>query len=708
MSRRILLVPTNHQADLTSTSLGLVRALDEIGVKVGYLKPLAQIQSGRVGRAADLMERVLTNIDVPDSISVQEVERDLARGEDDDLMEKVLAASEEVLNNHDVVIVEGVLPTDEQTYSGRVNHDLAQALDAEVLLVAGVNGTTLQTLVSKVAGAGAFYQVGESSRVTGAFLTSYSPENNSATPDEFRAALDSEGLRLVGIVEEAPHVLWPRVRDIVDDLNPTVVHAGDMDRRIKTTQILAQGVPGCITGLEEGVLAVVPGDRHDAIMAVCLSEMNGIRPAALLMTAGVRPDELVRQLCQPALDSGLPVLLTHESTYSTVNRVMHRDKGIPVDDIERTRMVTDTFGDAIDREWLHSLPSEDAPRRLSPAAFRRELTTKAQKARKRIVLPEGAEPRTVEAAISAQTKGIADCILLAKPEEVQSTAFSRGLVLPEDITIIDPTTIDQKYVDALVARRKHKGMTELKARDELDDTVMLGTMMVHLGEVDGLVSGAVHTTANTVRPALQILGTKPDAKLVSSVFFMCLPDAVVVYGDCAINPDPDAEELADIAIQSADSAAAFGIEPRVAMMSFSTGTSGAGRDVIKVAEATDIVRAKRPDILVDGPLQYDAATTESVAKSKAPDSPVAGRATVFVFPDLNTGNTTYKAVQRSASVISIGPMLQGLSAPVNDLSRGALVEDIEYTIALTAIQAAANEAEKNKQPVTEPQEQAAS
>ncbi|MDO5499469.1 MAG: phosphate acetyltransferase [Propionibacteriaceae bacterium] len=696
MARRILLIPTNHEADLTSTSLGLVHALDEQGAKVGYLKPLAQIVAGRGGQTADLMERVLSNIDVPDSISVQEVERDLSRGEDDDLMEKVLAASEEVLNNHDVVIIEGVLPTEEQTYSGRVNHGLAQALNAEVLLIAGVTKrTTLQTLISKVGGAASFYQVGEDSRVVGVFITGHDPSRNHATRDELEDGLAREGLRLVGVAREAPHTTWPRVRDVAEDLNLTVIHSGDLNRRIKNTQILAQGVPGCIDGIEEGVLAVVPGDRHDAIMAVCLSEMTGIKPAALLMTAGVRPDPAVRQLCQTALDAGLPVLLTTENTFDAVNSVIDRDTAIPVDDDDRTRIVTETFGMAFDQSWLESLPSVDAPRRLSPAAFRRQLTTRAQHARKRIVLPEGAEPRTVEAAFSCHTKGIADCILLATPEEVQATATSRGLSIPDGITIIDPSEVDHRYVDALVERRKHRGMTEIKARDELTDSVMLGTMMVYLGEVDGLVSGAVHTTANTVRPALQVLGTKKDAKLVSSVFFMCLPDDVVVYGDCAINPDPNAEELADIAIQSADSAAAFGIEPRVAMISFSTGTSGAGADVLKVAKATEIVRAKRPDILIDGPLQYDAATTASVAKSKAPESDVAGRATVFVFPDLNTGNTTYKAVQRSASVISIGPMLQGLSAPVNDLSRGALVEDIEYTIALTAIQAAAREAEQS-------------
>ena len=226
------------------------------------------------------------------------------------------------------------------------------------------------------------------------------------------------------------------------------------------------------------------------------------------------------------------------------------------------------------------------------------------------------------------------------------------------------------------------------ADSELQDNVMLGTMMLRLGEVDGLVSGANHTTANTVRPALQVIRTAPDYNLVSSVFFMCLPQQVLVYGDCAVNPDPNAEQLAEIAIQSAESATAFGIPPRVAMISYSTGASGAGADVEKVARATELVRAQRPDLLVDGPLQYDAASVESVGRKKAPDSPVAGKATVFIFPDLNTGNTTYKAVQRSANVISIGPLLQGLARPVNDLSRGALVDDIVYTIALTAIQAA--------------------
>ena len=276
---------------------------------------------------------------------------------------------------------------------------------------------------------------------------------------------------------------------------------------------------------------------------------------------------------------------------------------------------------------------------------------------------------------------------MGDPEEILLIAEQQGVELNDHVTIKNPSKIRSRYIEPMVELRKHKGLKAVMAEEQLEDNVVLGSMMLALDEVDGLVSGAVHTTANTIRPPLQLVKTAPGASLVSSVFFMLLPDQVLVYGDCAINPDPNAEQLADIAIQSADSAAAFGIEPKVAMISYSTGTSGTGADVDKVRQATEIAKQKRPDLVIDGPLQYDAAVMENVARKKAPDSPVAGQATVFVFPDLNTGNTTYKAVQRSADVVSIGPMLQGMRKPVNDLSRGALVDDIVYTIALTAIQA---------------------
>ena len=323
----------------------------------------------------------------------------------------------------------------------------------------------------------------------------------------------------------------------------------------------------------------------------------------------------------------------------------------------------------------------------APEAFCEYLTTKAREANKRIVLPEGNEPRTIQAANICAEKGIATPVLLGNADEIRKVAADLGLTLHDRIEIIDPENSREKYVPRLVELRKSKGLTEDDARKLLADNVYLGTMMIEAQEVDGLVSGAVHTTANTIRPALQIIKTAPGNSIVSSVFFMLLPDQVLVYGDCAINPNPDAPQLAEIAVQSANSAKAFGIDPRVALISYSTGTSGKGPDVDLVTEATRLAQEKAPEFLIDGPLQYDAAVAPDVAAQKAPGSKVAGQANVFIFPDLSCGNCTYKAVQRSAGVISVGPMLQGLRKPVNDLSRGALVEDIVYTIAITAIQA---------------------
>ncbi len=332
-----------------------------------------------------------------------------------------------------------------------------------------------------------------------------------------------------------------------------------------------------------------------------------------------------------------------------------------------------------------------AERKTSQAMFRAGLLQKASKSVKRIVLPEGSEPRTVQAAALAVERGIAVPVLIGKKSEIEAVAKEKGVKLPANIEIIEPSAeLAEKYVPILVELRKSKGMTEEQARAALADNVTLGTMMLKMGEVDGLVSGAIHSTADTLRPALQIIKCAPGVKSVSSVFFMCLPGQTYVYGDCAINLNPTAEELAGIALQCDDTAKAFGLPSRVAMLSYSTINSGKGPDADLVKEATAIAKTARPDMALDGPLQYDAATTPSVGSLKAPGSAVAGKATVFVFPDLSAGNIGYKAVQRSAQgTIAIGPMLQGLAKPVNDLSRGALVEDIVYTIALTAVQAQA-------------------
>ena len=324
---------------------------------------------------------------------------------------------------------------------------------------------------------------------------------------------------------------------------------------------------------------------------------------------------------------------------------------------------------------------------MSPAAFRYKLTELARAANKKIALPEGDEPRTVAAAAAVAKQGIATPVLFGKKETILEVAKQQGVTLNERVEFVDPDEVRENYVARLVELRKSKGMTEQMALEMLKDNVALATMMIERNELDGLVSGAVHTTANTIRPPLQIIKTAPNAKLVSAIFFMLMDEQVYIYGDCALNINPDAEQISEIAIQSADTAKAFGIDPRVAMVTYSTMNSGKGADVDLMREATELVRQKRPDILVDGPLQYDAAVMENVAKQKAPNSPVAGKATVFIFPSLSTGNTVYKAVQRSANLVSIGPMLQGMKKPVNDLSRGALVDDIIYTIAVTAIQA---------------------
>lgn len=437
-------------------------------------------------------------------------------------------------------------------------------------------------------------------------------------------------------------------------------------------------------------------DRPDVLVSACLAAMNGVEIGAILLTGGYEIDERINSLCERAFQTGLPVFMVDTNTWQTSLSLQSFNLEVPADDHQRVEKLQQYVASHINADWIESLSAHsERSRRLSPPAFRYQLTELARKAGKRIVLPEGDEPRTVKAAALCAERGIAECVLLGNPDEIKRVAAAQGVTLGAGIEIIDPVAVREEYVARLVELRKSKGMTEVVAREQLEDNVVLGTLMLEQGKVDGLVSGAVHTTANTIRPPLQLIKTAPGSSLVSSVFFMLLPDQVLVYGDCAINPDPTAEQLSEIAIQSADSAAAFGIEPRVAMISYSTGNSGAGSDVEKVREATRLAQEKRPDLIIDGPLQYDAAIMADVALSKAPNSPVAGQATVFIFPDLNTGNTTYKAVQRSADLVSIGPMLQGMRKPVNDLSRGALVDDIVYTVALTAIQSAqAEEAAK--------------
>jgi phosphate acetyltransferase len=688
MARSLLVAPVADHSALARTCLGLLRALDRRGVKVAFVKPVAQPSAdGGSDRSAELVAAV-TALRPPEPLSTDLLEQQLGQGELEVVLEKIVAAWEPVYDGSDVVVIQGLSPAPSRLYASSLNEALARALDADVVLSGywPADGDA-EGLAEQFAIAASGYVAGEQARVVGCVI--HGLPADAAAAAGLRAALDRRQLPVVAAVPYRPGLTWPRVRDLVRDLHPRILHEGDMSRRIRDVAVFAAGIPGGLHALDTGRLVVVPGDRHDVIMAAYLTELSGTRLAGLLLSTGTAPDPRISDLTRGTAAAGLPVLLVEDDTYHTATRVRDLDPGLPVDDTERIDSVTDTIADALDPSWLESLTGASRSRRLSPAAFRYQLTEQARAAGALVVLPEGTEPRTIRAAVACAERRIARCLLLGSPDKVAVRAGRLGLRLPEGVTVLDPQAVAERYVAPLAELRRHKGWTEDVAREHLADPVTVGTMMLQRGEVDGLVSGAVHTTASTVRPALQVIGPKPGARLVSSVLFMCLPDEVVVYGDCAINPQPDAEDLADIAIQSAASARLFGIEPRVAMISFSTGTSGTGSDVDKVAEATRIVREREPDLAVDGPLQYDAAAIASVGQAKRPGSPVAGRASVFVFPDLDTGNTTYKAVQRSARVVSIGPMLQGLAKPVNDLSRGALVEDIIYTIALTAIQARA-------------------
>ncbi|HCL15730.1 MAG TPA: phosphate acetyltransferase, partial [Pseudomonas sp.] len=638
-------------------------------------------------------ERTL-NLTSPEPLPLEQVERQLADGEIDLLLEDVVSRFQQVAVGKDVVIVEGMVPTRESNYTQRINTQLAKSLDAEVILIAAQGSDSLKRLAERIEIQAQLYGGAKDPKVLGVILNKVKTEEGlPAFVDSLKQhlpLLGSADFQLLGAIPFSEELNALRTRDIAELLGAQVLNAGEADqRRVNKIVLCARAVPNTVQLLRSGVLVVTPGDRDDIILAASLASLNGEKLAGLLLCSDFAPDPRILELCKAALDGGLPVMTVETNSYDTANNLFGLNKETPADDIERATRVTDFIAKHLHPEFLHTRCS--VPRgelRMSPAAFRYQLVKRAQDANKRIVLPEGNEPRTIRAAAICQERGIARCVLLAKPEEVQQVAREQGITLPASLEILDPDSIANRYVEPMCEMRKAKGLTPDDAREQLKDTMVLGTMMLALDEVDGLVSGAVHTTANTIRPALQLIKTAPGYSLVSSVFFMLLPDQVLVYGDCAVNPNPSATELAEIALQSAESAVALGVNPRVAMISYSTGSSGSGAEVEKVAEATRIAQERAPDLPIDGPLQYDAASVLSVGRQKAPNSKVAGQATVFIFPDLNTGNTTYKAVQRNANCLSVGPMLQGLAKPVNDLSRGALVDDIVFTIALTALQAA--------------------
>lgn len=671
------LAPTRQNVGLTSVALGVVRALQRQGLRVGFAKPVTQDDTAN--ERSVHFAREICKIDCPNALTTAQVVSRISEGQIDELLEDIVSLCMSAAKDADVLIIEGLHTDPSFSYTTRLNVDIARTLHAEMVLVTSALDVSAVMEVKLTAA----QLLSAGCTIAGTIF------NKAATDfDAAAAAFALEDLPLWGVIRNNPALLAPRTLDVARHLNAEIVVPGEISRRrVLETVIAGRSAAEVIQRLNPCSLIVSSGDRDDVMLATALAASRGIQLAGLLLTHSSSIDQRILDLAAQALDSGMPILRVDTDTYVTATNISRISQSVAADDYERMESVLDGVAEELNTDAILASVKLPSTTRMSPPAFRYQLIQKARAANKRIVLPEGDEPRTIRAAIICQEKGIARCVLLGKPDVIRKVAAAQGVTLPPSLEILDPDDVREKYVDAMVELRKSKGLSAGQAREQMQDTVVLGTMMLATDDVDGLVSGAVHTTANTVRPALQLIKTAPGSSIVSSVFFMLMPDQVLVYGDCAINPDPNAQELAEIALQSAHSAKAFGVEPKVAMISYSTGTSGAGADVVKVAEATAIAKEREPELLLDGPLQYDAASVMDVAASKAPNSKVAGQATVFIFPDLNTGNTTYKAVQRSANVVSVGPMLQGLRKPVNDLSRGALVDDIVFTIALTAIQA---------------------
>ena len=527
---------------------------------------------------------------------------------------------------------------------------------------------------------------------------------NRADPDEMTQVIASieavlatrpgalvDGAVPVWALPEDRFLVAPSVRGVMRSVEGRLVE-GDSElltREVLDVVVAGMSMVNVLPRLTESAIVVVPADRTEVLLATMLANASGTFPslAGIVLNGPFPLPDSINRLID-GLGSALPIIATDLGTYETTVRIMNTRGRLAADSLRRYDTALAMFERSVDTEELTRSLGLAQSTVVTPLMFEYELIERARSGRRRIVLPEGGDDRVLRAAASVLARGIADLTILGEEIEVRSRAIELGVDI-RAAEVLSP--FDAVYVDRFAREyerlRAHKGVTFAKAADTVTDVSYFGTLMVHLGLADGMVSGAAHTTAHTIRPAFEIIKTKPGVSVVSSVFLMALADRVLVYGDCAVIPDPTSEQLADIAVSSAATATQFGIHPRVAMLSYSTGESGSGAEVEKVREATALVRERAPELLVEGPIQYDAAADVAVAAAKMPGSEVAGRATVFIFPDLNTGNNTYKAVQRSAGAVAIGPVLQGLNKPINDLSRGALVDDIVNTIAITAIQA---------------------
>jgi phosphate acetyltransferase len=585
---------------------------------------------------------------------------------------------------------------DSSAFEFNFNQEIAKNLGAPVLILGTAHGRSPEEAVSSIEMAVEAFQE-QGCDIAGIILNNAEPDHVTSLKEELFRRFGMRGL-LLSVIPYNRRLASPRMRDIAAQLQAEVLYGHRRLKNLATNRIVAaMQLQNSLNWLEPDCLVITPGDRGDIIAGMLQAHQSTSYPtlAGLLLSTGMPPDPAIAKLIEGIPDP-LPILSVKTDTFTTASQVNEVHSALWPDDTEKINLSIQTFDEHVDLNRLEQQIIAVRARGMTPKMFTYNLLEQAKADRQHIVLPEAYDPRILKAAAMLVDRGIVNLTLLGHRDDVQQVINKHQVRLDLDqVTVIHPaeSTRLQDYAQTFFELRQHKGVTLDNALDVMMDVSYFGTMMVYQGDADGMVSGAVHTTQHTIRPALQFVKTKPDFSVVSSVFFMCLEQRVLVYGDCAINPNPTAEQLAEIAIASADTARTFGVDPKIALLSYSSGESGKGEEVEKVRAATKLARERRPDLLLEGPIQYDAAVDPEVGAQKMQGSPVAGKATVLIFPDLNTGNNTYKAVQRETGAIAIGPVLQGLRKPVNDLSRGCTVEDIVNTVAITAVQAQTAKAE---------------
>ncbi len=696
MASSVYLTTSEAHCGKSLLCLGILEMVLRKTQRVGIFRPVISDGSSVDHRDKNI-DLLLTHfelgLDYEDTYAFHKREaRDmLTNGRYDELLDTIIKKYKAMEQQCDFVLCEGTDFSDEAVaFDVNINVDIAKNLGCPVLILGRSDlGRSLDDIVSPMQLTYDTFREKECP-ILGLVANRVQPDIAHELLLLLRQRIADKDL-LLSVIPQNSVLQSPTVREIAEALDAEVLYGADqLERQAYRYSVAAMQLQNYLPHLTENCLVITPGDRGDILLSVLQAHQSDNYPAVagILLTTQLNPDEPIRQLLE-GLSDVVPILSVSDNTYTTASRLSQINSYVTADNLSKIQLSQQLFDKYVDTAALEEKISSIQQRGITPRMFQYNLIQRAKSVKKHIVLPEGTDERILQAAEILLDQSVVDLTVLGKKSEVRALIQKLGLHLDDRLAIIDPEEAEHfdTYAKKFIELRQHKGANADMAQDTLTDVSYFGTMMVLMGHADGMVSGAAHTTQHTIRPALQLIKTREDVSLVSSVFFMALEDRVLVYGDCAINPNPNAEELAEIAITSAETSRAFGIEPKIAMLSYSSGTSGQGEDVDKVRQATQVLKERRADLMVEGPIQYDAAVDAEVGIKKVPGSEVAGYASVLIFPDLNTGNNTYKAVQRETGAVAIGPILQGLRKPVNDLSRGCTVTDIVNTVTITAIQA---------------------